>query len=200
MIFFKKLCFPTPVNPTMPYNVPFSISVSAAPSYQPLPEAVHQLAPMNNHPSLQPQRFNDRLHQLERIVTSLIGENDNLKSRIEKLEGPSYAKILEDMGFVRKEQSPFPKSSRGNFCVHNDYVVYVYKNGYPKVNVEHFNSNETAKAIKKWKDDMKKNVSNFDTADDMIVEYDDGTVMKCRCKLCGEQFVIDRRLIRPNKQ
>ena len=182
---FIKLDSPT-TNP-MPYNV--SQPFCTAPSYPPPPEVTHQLASMNNHPSLQPSFSNERLHQLERIITSLIGENADLKSRIKKFEA-SYD----------PEQSPFPKSSRGNFCIHNDYIVYVYKNGYPKVNVEHFNSNETAKAIKEWKDDMKKNVSNFDTTDDMTVGYDDGTVMKCRCKLCGEQFVIDRRLIRPNKQ
>lgn len=182
---FKKLAFPTPANST-PYNVPFSISVSAAPSYQPLPEAVHSLASSN--PSSLPPYLNMRLNQLETTVASLIGDNAELKSRIEKLEG------------TEQFSSSFPKSSRGNFCIHNDYVVYVYKNGYPRVNVENFNSDETAKAIREWKDDLKRNVSNFDPSDDAIVEYDDGTVLKCRCKLCGEQFVIDRRLIKPNKQ
>jgi hypothetical protein len=184
-----KLETPIPTN-KMPYNVPFSQPFCTAPSYPPPPEVVHQLTSMNNHPSLQPSSPNERFMQLEKTVVSLIESNVDLKNRIEKLEAL----------YGSKEQSSFPKSSRGNFCIHNDYVVYVYKNGYPKVNVEHFNSNETAKAIKEWKDDMKKNVSNFNTTDDMIIEYDDGTVMKCRCKLCGEQFVIDRRLIRPNKQ
>lgn len=184
---FKKLCFPTPAN-SMPYNVPFSMSVSAAPSYQPLPEVAHCLASTN--PSSLPPYLNMRLNQLETTVNSLVSENAELKGRIEKLE-TSYAS---------KEQSSFPKSSRGNFCIHNDYIVYVYKNGYPRVNVENFNSNEAAKVIREWKDDLKRNVSNFDTANDMIIGYDDGTVMKCTCKLCGEQFVIDRRLIKPNKQ
>ena len=186
---FKKLCFPTPVNPTMPYNVPF-------PASNPYPCSIIDNPSIANIPFFTPddalsQHLDTmRLNQLETTVNHLTGQNAELKSRIEKLEA-SYAS---------KEQSSFPKSSRGNFCIHNDYIVYVYKNGYPRVNVENFNSNEAAKAIREWKDDLKRNVSNFDPSNDAIVEYDDGTVLKCRCKLCGEQFVIDRRLIKPNKQ
>lgn len=191
---FRKLVFPIPVNPTMPYNVPFTTPLNPPPFPAPNPYPCSIIDnPLIAHiPFFTPDNTLDtmRLNQLETTVNHLTGQNAELKSRIEKLEA-SYAS---------KEQSSFPKSNRGNFCIHNDYVVYVYKNGYPRVNVESFNSNEAAKAIREWKDDMKKNVSNFDPANDVIVEYDDGTVMKCRCKLCGEQFVIDRRLIRPNKQ
>lgn len=62
-----------------------------------------------------PSQFEMRLNQLETIVASLTGENIELKSKVEKLKGPSYAKILEDMGFVRKEQSSpsTPKTDDG---------------------------------------------------------------------------------------
>ena len=195
---YKKLCFPTPVNQTMPYNVPFTTPLNPPPFPAPNPYPCSIIDnPLIAHipfftpdDTLSQHLDTMRLNQLETTVNHLTGQNAELKSRIEKLEA-SYAS---------KEQSSFPKSNRGNFCIHNDYIVYVYKNGYPRVNVENFNSNEAAKAIREWKDDMKKNVSNFDPANDVIVEHDDGNVMKCRCKLCGEQFVIDRRLIRPNKQ
>lgn len=49
-----------------------------------------------------PSQFEMRLNQLETIVASLTGENIDLKGKV-KLEGPTYAKIreeLEDMGWA----------------------------------------------------------------------------------------------------
>lgn len=183
---FTKLGTPTPANP-MPYNIPFPSPLCTAPSYPPL------------NPSLQPSYITMRLNQLETTVASLAGENAELKDRMKKIEK------LEDMRFERNVQpsSAFPKSDRANFCVHNDIIVYIYKNGIPRITIETFETDETnkiiTKAINEWRDDVKKTVPNFDTAKDMNIEYDDGAVMKCRCKLCGEVFVIDRRLIRRSK-
>lgn len=183
---FTKLGTPTPVNP-MPYNVPFSSPFCTAPSYPPL------------NPSL--QHITMRLNQLETTVASLVGENAELKERIEKIEklNGASAKIFEE-GFMHNGQlsSTFLDSDKVNSCAHNNIVSYIYKNGIPKISVETFETDETTKAItaaiNEWRNDVKK-IVHFDTANDMIIEYDDGSIMKCRCKLCGKVFTIDRRLI-----
>ena len=176
---FTKLGTPTPANP-MPYNVPFCTAPSysrpynipTAPSYPPL------------NPSLQPSYITMRLNQLETTVASLAGENAELKDRIEKIE--------------KLNESSHDKILGLNSCTHNNIVSYIYKNGIPKISVETFDSDEINKAITKitseWRDDVKK-IVHFDTSNDMNIEYDNGVVIKCRCKLCREQFVIDRRLI-----
>ena len=102
--------------------------------------------------------------------------------------------------YASKEQSSITESNKEDRyrCAHNDIVSYIYKNGIPKISVETFDSSEMNKAITKitseWRDDVKK-IVHFDTSNNMNIEYDNGTVMKCRCKLCGELFIIDRRLI-----
>ena len=170
---FTKLGTPAPTNP-MPYNIPFCT------------------APSNN-PVIQPPYLpylNTRLNQLETTVASLAGENAELKNRLDELEAL----------YASKEQSSITESNKEDRyrCAHNDIVSYIYKNGIPKISVETFDSSEMNKAITKitseWRDDVKK-IVHFDTSNNMNIEYDNGTVMKCRCKLCGELFIIDRRLI-----
>lgn len=174
---FTKLGTPAPANP-MPYNIPFC----TAPSY-----------PTPNNPVIQPPYLpylNTRLNQLETTVASLAGENAELKNRLDELEAL----------YASKEQSSITESNKEDRyrCAHNDIVSYIYKNGIPKISVETFDSSEMNKAITKitseWRDDVKK-IVHFDTSNNMNIEYDNGTVMKCRCKLCGELFLIDRRLI-----
>lgn len=170
---FTKLGTPAPANP-MPYNIPFCT------------------APSNN-PVIQPPYLpylNTRLNQLETTVASLAGENAELKNRLDKLEAL----------YASKEQSSIPENDKEDCyrCAHNDIVSYIYKNGIPKISIETFDSSEMNKVITKitseWRDDVKK-IVHFDTSNNMNIEYDNGTVMKCRCKICGELFVIDRRLI-----
>lgn len=101
-----KLETPTPSNP-MPYNVPFSTPNN--PSSPPI------LIPGSQfNPSAQPPYLNMRLNQLETTVNSLVGENAELKGRIEKLE-------------------------KKNRCPHEDYVKYVYSKGFPKTSEEILN-------------------------------------------------------------
>lgn len=182
---FTKLRTPAPANP-MPYNVPFCTAPSyslpynipTAPSYPPL------------NPSLQPSYITMRLNQLETTVSSLAGENAELKNRLDKLEAL----------YASKEQSSIPESDKEDCyrCAHNALVSYIYKNGIPKISVETFDPSGMNKTITKitseWRNDVKK-IVHFDTVNDMNIEYDNGTVIKCRCKICGELFVIDRRLI-----
>ena len=180
---FKKLCFPTPVNPTIPYNVPFSVSVSAAPSYQPLPEVIHSLAPVTN-PSSLPPYLNMRVNQLETTVASLAAENDKLKDRLDKLEA----------SYTSKDQLSISESDKEESCVHNDYVAYLYNNVYPKI--DPFKKGADME-YEKWKSGMSGPVLNYfrHSMYNTSIESDDGTVIKHKCNLCGKHFVIDRRLI-----
>jgi hypothetical protein len=133
-------------------------------------------------PKLQMKTLTElRLDQLESIVSSLIGENAELKERVKKLE-------QEKM----KSTQPTTKSNKKDSCVHNDYVAYVYNNVYPKI--DPFSS--TNADYKKWESGMSDEVLNFNNSlYSMALISDDGKVIRFKCNRCGEIFTVDRRLM-----
>lgn len=134
-------------------------------------------------PELQMKTLTElRLDQLETIVSSLIGENAELKERVKKLE-------QEKM----KSTEPATKSNKKDSCVHNDYVAYIYNNVYPKI--DPFSG--TNADYEKWQAGMSKPVLNFHNNNIRTISLlsDDGEVTKYKCNLCGKEFTVDRRLI-----
>jgi len=143
-----------------------------------------------------------RRDQLETIVSSLIGENAELKERVKKLE---QEKI--------KSTEPAAKSNKEDSCVHNDYVAYIYNlatlfgatdpeghlsiesfvNVYPKI--DPFSG--TNADYEKWQAGMSKPVLNFHNNNICTISLlsDDGEVTKYKCNLCGKEITVDRRLI-----
>lgn len=131
--------------------------------------------------------LNLRLNQLETTVASLIGENAELKERIEKLEHEK----------MKSTQSPIPKKNeKEDVCVHNDYVSYMYNNVYPRIDPYNIGT-DTALEYEKWESGMSKPVLNFynNPIHTMSFVSDNGNVIRFKCNLCGKYFEIDRRLM-----
>lgn len=133
-------------------------------------------------PELQMKTLTElRLDQLETIVSSLIGENAELKERVKKLE-------QEKM----KSTQPVTKSNKEDSCVHNDYVAYFYNT--VQLRIDPFSI--TNVDFEKWKAGMSDEVLNFhNSLYSMALISDDGEVIRFKCNRCGKEFTVDRRLM-----